>query len=101
MWVFGHVAAINAQRARWLRAAGTDGELLHAVVERQVAQIDPVEQYLALLRIVEASNDATAYGPAHDFGRWGGTSYAGQSNLPPGYWVYIYPNWYIWGDTSK
>jgi hypothetical protein len=43
VWVFDHIAAINAQRARWLTTAGTDGELLHAVVERQVAQsIAPV-----------------------------------------------------------
>jgi secreted protein with Ig-like and vWFA domain len=58
-------------------------------------------KYKNLLRIVEAPGDVSSYGAARDFGRWEGTSYANQNNLPQGYWVYVYPNWYIWGDVAK
>jgi Ca-activated chloride channel family protein len=58
-------------------------------------------KYVNLLRIVEAPADAATYGTFRDFGRWEGTSYAGQDNLPKGYWVYVAPNWYIWGDEAQ
>jgi hypothetical protein len=57
-------------------------------------------KYQNLLRVVEAPADA-AYGALHDYGHWDGTSYAGQDNLPTGYWVYVAPNWYIWGDETQ
>ena len=28
-----------------------------------------------------------------------GRTNQGHSNLPAGYWVYVYPNWFIWGDA--
>ena len=37
---------------------------------------------------------------SRDFGNWTGTSYLGHENLPQGYWVYVAPNWYIWGDVN-
>jgi Ca-activated chloride channel family protein len=58
-------------------------------------------KYKNLLRIVEAPGDSTSYGSLHDYGRWEGTSYLDQNNLPQGYWVYVAPNWYIWGDETK
>lgn len=58
-------------------------------------------KYKNLLRIVEAAGDAAYYGAIRDFGYWEGTTYAGQNNLPKGYWVYVSPNWYIWGDTTQ
>jgi len=57
-------------------------------------------KYRNLLRIVPAAGDAATYRSFHDFGRWQGTSYLGHDNLPPGYWVYVAPNWYIWGDLK-
>jgi Ca-activated chloride channel family protein len=57
-------------------------------------------KYENLLRIVAAPGDAASYGAFHDYGHWDGTSYAGQDNLPKGYWVYVAPNWYIWGDEA-
>ena len=27
---------------------------------------------------------------------WPGGTWAGVSGIPPGYWVYIAPTWYIW-----
>ncbi|HLJ10208.1 MAG TPA: VWA domain-containing protein, partial [Planctomycetaceae bacterium] len=58
-------------------------------------------KYKNLLRIIEAPGDGATHGEFHDYGRWEGTDYLGQSNLPKGYWVYVHPNWYIWGDAAK
>ena len=57
-------------------------------------------KYQNLLRIVPAEGDAATYGSFHEFGRWEGTSYLGLNNLPQGYWVYVAPNWYIWGNSG-
>ncbi len=58
-------------------------------------------KYKNLLRIVEAEGDRTSHGSVDDYGFWQGTSYAGQNNLPQGFWVYVFPNWYIWGDSTN
>ena len=57
-------------------------------------------KYRNLLRIVPAAGDAATHGSFHDYGRWAGTSYLSHNNLPRGYWVYVAPNWYIWGDVK-
>jgi RNA polymerase sigma factor (sigma-70 family) len=65
--------------------------------------------YCILLKTLEAKEDRTTYSDFHEFGPWAGSSYAGQKDLPAGYWVYLYPKWYIWGarrtapppDTGK
>jgi RNA polymerase sigma factor (sigma-70 family) len=53
--------------------------------------------YCILLKTIEAKEDRKTYDDFWEYGPWSGTSYAGQKDLPPGYWVYVYPNWYIWG----
>ncbi len=58
-------------------------------------------KYKNLLRIIEAPEDGASHGTFDDYGRWEGTSYRGQNNLPQGYWVYVAPHWYIWGDQAK
>jgi len=58
-------------------------------------------KYRNLLRIVEAPADGASYGAFYDYGHWDGTSYAGHDKLPQGYWVYVAPNWYIWGDAQQ
>lgn len=55
-------------------------------------------RYRNLLKQVEAPKDRDTYGDFCDYGYWAGTEYAGQSNLPAGYWVYFAPNWYIFQD---
>jgi RNA polymerase sigma factor (sigma-70 family) len=54
-------------------------------------------KYSMLLKRIEVKDDLKSYKAFNDFGEWKGTSYAGHENLPAGYWVYVYPNWYIWG----
>ena len=51
-----------------------------------------------LLRRLYLPNDQQTYTRFRDWGRWEGTTYGGFTNLPPGYWVYVYPYWYIWRD---
>ena len=42
-----------------------------------------------------AAEDKAKYGSFRDYGIHWQTTYKGRS-IPPGYWVYVYPNWYIW-----
>ena len=58
-------------------------------------------KYRYLLHVVNAPGDQGAYSWHKDFGFWTGTNYAGQENLKPGHWVYLYPRWYIWRDGPK
>jgi len=55
-------------------------------------------KYGRLLRRLYLPNDRQSYTAFRDWGRWEGTDYGGFTNLPPGYWVYVYPHWLIWRD---
>ncbi len=57
-------------------------------------------KYSELLRKIDVEKDRNSYGEFHDYGHWSGTSWAGHSDLPPGYWVYVAPNWYIFADAQ-
>ncbi len=56
-------------------------------------------KYQELLDKLEVREDAARYGSLHDYGWSQDREYAGRTELPAGYWVYVYPNWYIWGET--
>ena len=61
-------------------------------------------RYSVLLRKIEVKEDAQHYGDFYEYGYWPGTAYMNHTDLPPGYWVYVAPNWYIWGvatDVAK
>ena len=58
-------------------------------------------KYKTLLRQLEVPSDQASYGDLKDFGRWEGTEYQSYKNLPPGYWVYAAPHWYIWNETTE
>jgi beta-lactamase regulating signal transducer with metallopeptidase domain len=57
-------------------------------------------KYEMLLRQIRVPDDVNNYSEFNDYGHYQGTSYAGQNDLPPGYWVYVAPYWYIWRDLS-
>ncbi len=57
-------------------------------------------KYEMLLRQIKVPDDVDNYSEFNDFGLYQGTSYAGHNNLPPGYWVYVEPYWYIWRDLA-
>jgi len=58
-------------------------------------------RYQNLLMTLYVPDDYSSYGAFYEWGEWSGSSYAGYDNLPKGYWVYVYPNWYIWGSISS
>jgi len=57
-------------------------------------------KYASLLMILRVPEDRDRYGMFRDFGAWEGDRYAGHENLPRGYWVYVYPHWFIWGTVK-
>ena len=57
--------------------------------------------YQTLLKTLEMPGDQARYGDFYNYGYWSGTSYAGHDDLPPGYWVYLAPNWYIYKDAGE
>ena len=56
----------------------------------------PKGRYQTLLRKIEVPKDQESYGDFYDYGYYSGTSYAGFSDLPAGYWVYVNPHWLIY-----
>ena len=63
------------------------------------AQVDG--KYSELLKKIKVEHDYRSYSAFNDYGAYPATSYAGHNNLPTGYWVYVYPNWYIWEKEAK
>ncbi len=53
-------------------------------------------KYINLLHVIEVPEDITGYGKFYDWGYWYCDAYAGEQNLLPGFWVYVYPNWFVW-----
>jgi hypothetical protein len=72
-----------------------------ALVDAASAKASVNGKYRKLLRRIQVEQDKASYGEFSDFGQFNGTSYAGYSNLPVGYWVYVYPYWYIWGEMKE
>ncbi len=58
-------------------------------------------KYFQLLKVIEVPNDQASYGAFNDYGWWYSDTYAGFTNLPGGYWVYVAPKWYIWGGRLQ
>lgn len=58
-------------------------------------------KYSNLLKKLHVKYDYLSYGEFSDFGKWDQTQYAGHKDLPPGYWVYVYPNWYIFKQLAR
>lgn len=58
-------------------------------------------KYRTLLRRIEVADDQPTYGEFKDWGRWDGATYKTHQNLPHGYWVYVAPHWYIWGESTE
>jgi hypothetical protein len=82
---------LPAQKAEKPRALPLEDALKKAHVDGK---------YAMLLRQFKVEKDADAYGDFRDFGTRDMRDYAGQSDLPKGHWVYVYPYWYIWRDLS-
>lgn len=58
-------------------------------------------KYNGLIQVLECPRDRSSYGEFNDYGYWGGGSWCGSTGKA-GYWVWVYPNWYVWeGKSSK
>jgi hypothetical protein len=55
-------------------------------------------KYKNLMRVLLVPNDQSSCNQFTDFGFWNGTAYANVTDLKPGYWVYVYPRWFVWSD---
>jgi hypothetical protein len=58
-------------------------------------------KYRNLLAVIHVPADKADYGEFNDYGSYDGTAWAGYEGLPTGYWVYVYPHWYIWEKEGK
>lgn len=57
-------------------------------------------KYKTQLAKLHVPRDCATYSSFRDYGFSATRAYAGQTNLPRGYWVYHYPYWYIWQSTK-
>lgn len=57
-------------------------------------------KYTGLLRTIPAKFDYLSYSAFNDYGFSRESSYAGQDDIPEGYWVYVYPNWYVFKSAK-
>lgn len=100
-----HEFAELIQKARVIHARRT-GQTLDPYIP-MLSEKDALKKaavsgkYSKLLKTVPAKQDLAEYGAFKDFGKWDGTAYSGANDLPPGYWVYVYPSWYIWESTTE
>ena len=52
-------------------------------------------KYSNLIQVLNCPSDRSKYDEFDDYGYWGGSNWCGQTGKA-GYWVWVYPNWYIW-----
>jgi len=57
-------------------------------------------KYSNLLQVLNCPSDSLEYGNYRDYGYWAGGAWCGQSGKP-GYWVWLNPNWYVWGQQGQ
>src|SRR5262245_35627751 len=57
-------------------------------------------KYAKLLRKIHVPQDRQGYGDFSDWGQYQATDWQGHRNIPAGFWVYVYPHWYIWGEMK-
>jgi hypothetical protein len=80
--------------------ADTGGEAKALSPEDALKKAQVNGKYRMLLRQFKVPQDIKLGGEFHELGLFGVPSYAGQTGLPTGYWVYVYPYWYIWRDLT-
>jgi hypothetical protein len=57
-------------------------------------------KYAKLLRRLKVPQDRQSYTDFTDYGQYPATDYAGYTKIPEGFWVYVYPYWYVWGEMK-
>jgi hypothetical protein len=69
-------------------------------VKRLLDRASGKGRYRELLHVLYVPGDKRNYTEYTDFGVWSGNAYAGYNALKSGYWVYVYPRWYIWKEIK-
>jgi tetratricopeptide (TPR) repeat protein len=83
--------------------SGAGAELVNPVVlpEKDALKKASVGgKYANLLRTITVKSDLVD-GLFQDYGFWDSETYAGNKDLPEGYWVYVYPKWYIFEKRGE
>ena len=58
-------------------------------------------KYAMLVRQIKVEQDFAEYGVFRNAGRRpAAADYHGNKDVPAGFWVYVYPYWYIWRDEA-
>jgi hypothetical protein len=78
----------------------TEAMLKPLPLEDSLAKASVNGKYRMLLRQFKVEKDAETQKDFADAGVRDATEYAGQTELPKGHWVYVYPYWYIWGEQT-
>ena len=58
-------------------------------------------KYSELLNVIDVPADRNKYGEFYELGYKKWTKYSGYRDLEKGYWVYVYPSWYIWKTKTN
>ena len=53
------------------------------------------------MRTINVKYDYLSYNEFSDYGFSKEPAYGGQTDIPDGYWVYVYPNWYVYKEKDK
>ncbi len=56
--------------------------------------------YADLIKTIYVPGDLESYGEFNDYGWWGPGPWAGEMQ-PAGYWVYVYPHWFVWATMTE
>lgn len=57
-------------------------------------------KYHNLLAVISVPQDEATYTAFSDYGYSTTESWGGYSGLPPAYWVYVAPHWYLWKEQA-
>jgi hypothetical protein len=62
-------------------------------------------KYSDLLHKIPCPEDKSDHGNFEDWSnggkKWEKTEYQDYTDLKPGYWVWVYPHWYVWAKTTE
>ena len=95
---------VPGQLQTWLTGINNDGTIVGWTTDKQAnahAFMVIGGKYRRLLKKIDVKDDRAGYTDFADYGYCDCPTYAGRDDLPAGYWVYVYPSWYIWGESRK
>jgi hypothetical protein len=90
--------AVRSTAASTLAAIDSENKALEKVIP---AKARCNGRYVKLLRKIHVPQDRGSYGDFNEFGHYQATDWQGHKNIPAGFWVYVYPHWYIWGENKE